>query len=59
MPITVYMLDKSSGSLKIIAEYGQEYGKDNPIRVLYNGCGHYDALPTPIDAKKSKQSKQR
>ncbi|KAM6562493.1 hypothetical protein CsatB_022491 [Cannabis sativa] len=50
MPITVYMRDKndkSSSGLRIIAEYGQEYGKDNPIRVLYNGCGHYDALRSP------------
>ena len=47
MPITVYMRDKNSGGLKIIAEYGQEYGKDNPIRVLYNGYGHYDALRNP------------
>ena len=44
MPITVYMLDNKSNSPKIIAEYGQEYGKQNPIRVLYHGYGHYDAL---------------
>ncbi|OVA09494.1 Ovarian tumor [Macleaya cordata] len=43
MPISVYMRD-SSGNLNIIAEYGQEYGKENPIRVLYHGYGHYDAL---------------
>ncbi|XP_019052555.1 PREDICTED: OTU domain-containing protein At3g57810-like isoform X2 [Nelumbo nucifera] len=35
---------QNSGNLKIIAEYGQEYGKENPIRVLYHGYGHYDVL---------------
>lgn len=54
MPITVYMRDKNSGSLTIIAEYGQEYGKDNPIRVLYNGYGHYDALRSPTRGAQSK-----
>lgn len=44
MPITVVMQDKNSSKLKVIAEYGQEYGKDNPIRVIYHGYGHYDAL---------------
>ncbi|XP_027337762.1 OTU domain-containing protein At3g57810-like isoform X1 [Abrus precatorius] len=44
MPITVLMQDKNSNNLKVIAEYGQEYGKDNPIRVIYHGYGHYDAL---------------
>ncbi|KAF9603368.1 hypothetical protein IFM89_035613, partial [Coptis chinensis] len=47
MPITVYMRDNISGNLKIIAEYGKEYGKENPIRVLYHGYGHYDALQSP------------
>ncbi|KAK4432150.1 OVARIAN TUMOR DOMAIN-containing deubiquitinating enzyme 4 [Sesamum alatum] len=47
MPITVYMLDQESGRLISIAEYGQEYGKDNPILVLYHGYGHYDALHIP------------
>ncbi|KAK1289184.1 OTU domain-containing protein [Acorus calamus] len=45
-PITVYM--KNSDGLKIIAEYGVEYGSENPIRVLYHGYGHYDALQIPI-----------
>jgi OTU domain-containing protein 6 len=54
MPITVYMKDKNSGSLKIIAEYGQEYGKDNPVRVLYHGYGHYDALRSPSVGAESK-----
>ncbi|KAL1325738.1 hypothetical protein HN51_035791 [Arachis hypogaea] len=44
MPITVVMEDKKSKNLKVIAEYGQEYGKDNPIRVIYHGYGHYDAF---------------
>uniref|UniRef100_J3L6T7 OTU domain-containing protein n=1 Tax=Oryza brachyantha TaxID=4533 RepID=J3L6T7_ORYBR len=44
MPITVYMYTKGSDSPRIIAEYGQEYGKDNPICVLYDGYGHYNAL---------------
>ncbi|KAF1860215.1 hypothetical protein Lal_00033411 [Lupinus albus] len=47
MPITVYMYDKDAGGLISIAEYGQEYGKENPIRVLYHGFGHYDALEIP------------
>ncbi|KAJ8448483.1 hypothetical protein Cgig2_012127 [Carnegiea gigantea] len=47
MPITVYMYDDKYGGLISIAEYGQEYGKDNPIRVLYHGFGHYDALLIP------------
>lgn len=53
MPITVYMHDKTTSNLKLIAEYGQEYSKDNPIRVLYHGYGHYDLLQSPGD-KKSK-----
>ncbi|CAA7060630.1 unnamed protein product [Microthlaspi erraticum] len=44
MPITVYMKDEKAGGLLSIAEYGQEYGKEDPIRVLYHGFGHYDAL---------------
>lgn len=47
MPITVYMHDEDSGGLIAIAEYGQEYGKDDPIQVLYHGFGHYDALQIP------------
>ncbi|XP_062117617.1 OVARIAN TUMOR DOMAIN-containing deubiquitinating enzyme 4 isoform X2 [Humulus lupulus] len=48
MPITVYMHDREAGGLITIAEYGQEYGDDNnPIRVLYHGFGHYDALQIP------------
>ncbi|KAJ0042593.1 hypothetical protein Pint_17992 [Pistacia integerrima] len=55
MPITVYMYDKDAGGLISIAEYGQEYGQENPIRVLYHGSGHYDALHIP--GKKSGRSK--
>ncbi|CAH8362139.1 unnamed protein product [Eruca vesicaria subsp. sativa] len=44
MPITVYMKDEKAGGLIAIAEYGQEYSKEDPIRVLYHGFGHYDAL---------------
>lgn len=47
MPITVYMYDGDAGGLIAIAEYGQEYGTENPIRVLYHGFGHYDALQMP------------
>ncbi|CAN0921300.1 OVARIAN TUMOR DOMAIN-containing deubiquitinating enzyme 4 [Linum grandiflorum] len=46
-PISVYMYDEKAGGLISIAEYGEEYGKGNPIRVLYHGCGHYDALQIP------------
>uniref|UniRef100_A0A0D9XF23 Ubiquitin thioesterase OTU n=1 Tax=Leersia perrieri TaxID=77586 RepID=A0A0D9XF23_9ORYZ len=47
MPITVYMHDKEAGGLIAIAEYGQEYGKEDPIQVLFHGFGHYDALNIP------------
>jgi hypothetical protein len=55
MAITVYMYDQDAGGLISIAEYGQEYGKENPIRVLYHGFGHYDALEIPT--KKSPKSR--
>lgn len=44
MPIIVYIYDDEAGGLLSIAEYGQEYGKEDPIRVLYHDSGHYDAL---------------
>lgn len=44
MPITVYMRERDTDGLIAIAEYGQDYGKGNPISVLYHGFGHYDAL---------------
>ncbi|KAJ9543673.1 hypothetical protein OSB04_023380 [Centaurea solstitialis] len=47
MPISVYMNDRDSGGLISIAEYGHEYSKEDPIRVLYHGFGHYDALHIP------------
>lgn len=49
MPITVYMLDNDAEGLISIAEYGSEYVKEYPvpIRVLYHGFGHYDALQFP------------
>jgi hypothetical protein len=47
MPITVYMREEAAGGLIAIAEYGQEYGKEDPIQVLYHGYGHYDALQIP------------
>ncbi|XP_043691888.1 OVARIAN TUMOR DOMAIN-containing deubiquitinating enzyme 4-like isoform X2 [Telopea speciosissima] len=55
MPINVYMYDEDAGGLIAIAEYGQEYGKEDPIRVLYHGFGHYDALQIP--GKKSGRSR--
>ncbi|GLT38407.1 hypothetical protein SLA2020_126630 [Shorea laevis] len=54
MPITVHMYEKNSRCLNIIAEYGQEYGKEDPIRVLYHGYGHYDVLRSPINGGLSK-----
>lgn len=40
------MIDKSSGSLTSIANYGKEYRKDegSPINILFHGYGHYDIL---------------
>lgn len=49
------MYDEDSNGLIPIAEYGQEYGKDNPIRVLYHGFGHYESLQIP--GKKGAQSR--
>lgn len=55
MPITVYIHDDECSGLIAIAEYGQEYGKEDPIRVLYHGFGHYDALQMP--GKKGSKSR--
>nr|XP_024398148.1 OTU domain-containing protein At3g57810-like isoform X3 [Physcomitrium patens] len=52
MPITVYMKDK--GGIISIAEYGQEYGNDDPVRVLYHGFGHYEALHLSEDRQRSR-----
>ncbi|KAG6580824.1 OVARIAN TUMOR DOMAIN-containing deubiquitinating enzyme 4, partial [Cucurbita argyrosperma subsp. sororia] len=56
-PIIVYMYDKDAGGLISIAEYGDEYGKDNPIKVLYHGFGHYDALQIPANQGPAGRSK--
>ncbi|KAF5742569.1 hypothetical protein HS088_TW09G00620 [Tripterygium wilfordii] len=49
--ISVYMKDRTSGNLVIIANYGEEYRKDNesPINVLFHGYGHYDIVETCLD----------
>eukprot|EP00250_Pteridium_aquilinum_P001423 c11619_g1_i1 orf=148-1395(+) len=47
MPIIVHIFDRSLGGIISIAEYGLEYGRENPIRVLYHGFGHYDAVQVP------------
>ena len=56
MAIAVYMIEeKTHGGLISIAEYGQEYpGKVDPIRVLYHGFGHYEALQIPSTKPASK-----
>lgn len=45
-PISVFMINRSSGGLVNIAKYGEEYRKDEekPINVLFHGYGHYDLL---------------
>lgn len=45
-PISVFMKDKSTGNLKNIANYGEEYQKEKefPVKVLFHGYGHYDIL---------------
>lgn len=45
-PISVFMVDRSSGSLINIAKYGEEYKKEeeSPINILFHGYGHYDIL---------------
>lgn len=42
------MRDKKTNSIKIIAEYGKEYGNENPVSVLYHDYGHYDLLKSPL-----------
>ncbi|KAJ4841797.1 hypothetical protein Tsubulata_044786 [Turnera subulata] len=46
--ISVFMIDRATGNLVNIANYGEEYQKDetNPINVLFHGYGHYDILET-------------
>lgn len=45
-PISVFMIDRSSGNLINIAKYGEEYKKDeeSPINILFHGYGHYDIV---------------
>lgn len=51
MPITVYMADQNkTGGLIAICEYGQDYGSEAPIGVLYHGQGHYEAVQILSDA---------
>ena len=50
MPITVLFYDQTSKGLISIADYGSEYGSDNPVRILYHGFGHYDAVQIPSDS---------
>lgn len=51
--ISVFMVDRSSGNLVNIANYGAEYQKEeeSPINVLFHGYGHYDILETLTDQK--------
>ncbi|WCJ19186.1 OVARIAN TUMOR DOMAIN-containing deubiquitinating enzyme 4 [Euphorbia peplus] len=46
--ISVFMIDRTSGNLVNIANYGEEYQKEevSPIKVLFHGYGHYDILET-------------
>uniref|UniRef100_A0A0A9G4D2 Ubiquitin thioesterase OTU n=1 Tax=Arundo donax TaxID=35708 RepID=A0A0A9G4D2_ARUDO len=55
MPTTVYMHDEDAGGLIAIAEYGQQYGKEDPIQVLYHGFGHYDGLQIPAKSGPKKR----
>ncbi|KAG8390529.1 hypothetical protein BUALT_Bualt01G0093000 [Buddleja alternifolia] len=45
-PISVFMKEGSSSGFTKIANYGEEYRKDeeNSINVLFHGYGHYDIL---------------
>ncbi|GAA0157898.1 cysteine protease [Lithospermum erythrorhizon] len=45
-PISVFMSDRSSSELTKIANYGEDYKKDDEsaINVLFHGYGHYDIL---------------
>jgi hypothetical protein len=42
------MNDEDDGGLIAIAGYGQQYGKEDPIQVLY----HHDALQIPAEGSK-------
>ncbi|OVA04642.1 Ovarian tumor [Macleaya cordata] len=57
-PISVFMMDRSSGELVNITTYGQEYGKSKkPIKVLFHRYGHYDVLETLSDRSYQKIEK--
>ncbi|KAI3971588.1 hypothetical protein MKW92_047061 [Papaver armeniacum] len=44
-PISVFITERSSGNLRNITNYGQEYKEnDEPIKVLFLDYGHYDLL---------------
>ncbi|KAI3900850.1 hypothetical protein MKW92_003999 [Papaver armeniacum] len=44
-PISVFITERSSGNLRNITNYGQEYKENNePIKVLFLDYGHYDLL---------------
>ncbi|KAI3900852.1 hypothetical protein MKW92_004001 [Papaver armeniacum] len=44
-PISVFITERSSGNLRNITNYGQEYEKnDDPIKLLFLNYGHYDLL---------------
>ncbi|KAL2533876.1 OTU domain-containing protein [Abeliophyllum distichum] len=56
-PISVFMIERgSTGSLIKIANYGEEYSKEeeSPIGVLFHGYGHYDILETILDQSQEK-----
>ncbi|KAI3883158.1 hypothetical protein MKW92_041343 [Papaver armeniacum] len=44
-PISVFITERSSGNLRNITNYGQEYKENKePIKVLFLDYGHYDLL---------------
>ncbi|KAI3866091.1 hypothetical protein MKX03_003553 [Papaver bracteatum] len=44
-PISVFVIESSSGKLRNITNYGQEYEENyDPIKVLFLNYGHYDLL---------------
>ncbi|KAI3470566.1 hypothetical protein Pfo_027229 [Paulownia fortunei] len=57
-PISVFMKERSSGSLIKIANYGEEYRKDeeSSIDVLFHGYGHYDILEAITDSNQEVDS---
>ncbi|CAI9780086.1 unnamed protein product [Fraxinus pennsylvanica] len=55
-PVSVFMIERGTGSLIKIANYGGEYSKEeeSPINVLFHGYGHYDILETILDRSQEK-----